>query len=307
MSFAISSMWAQHRFDDLRSLMQAIRALGFPSLEISRIVTLEQVADLQPGDIPIQSVHYPAPASPSPYGGPIDALLASPDGEKRRWAVAQGERCLRFAAEMGAQAVCIHLGTVEMPPHLEKALEQRFLGRQANSPIYAKLRDRIIAERARRQPRYFEAARRSLDELAEMAHRLGVRIGLESRRHYREIPLLEELVILLQEHDPQVVGFWYDVGHVQVLANLGFHRHQDWLDAVAHRIVGVHLHDVIGLHDHLLPGLGELDFAHIARYLPAAAVRTLELDWYYEEEELRAGLAHARATGCIPAQEPSIP
>ncbi len=302
MSFALSSMWSQHRFDDLRSLAQAAMALGFPSLEISHIVTPDQVADLRPGDIPILSVHYPAPTRPSPYGRPADTFLSSPDEERRQWAVAQGERCLQFAAEMGAQAVCVHLGTVDMPTHWEWALEQRYLGGQSQSPLYTKLRDHIIAERAARAPAYLNAARRSLDALAKIAQRLGVRIGIESRRHYREIPILDDLAILLREHNPDLVGLWYDMGHVQVLANLGFHRHQDWLDAFADRIVGVHVHDVIGLRDHLLPGLGELDFAHIARHLPNTAVRTLELDWYYEGEELREGLMHVRAAGCIPEE-----
>jgi len=46
--------------------------------------------------------------------------------------------------------------------------------------------------------------------------------------------------------------------------------------------------------------LGELDFAHIARYLPNTTVRTFEIDWYHEGEELQAGLAHVRAAGCLP-------
>ncbi len=298
--FALSSMWSQHRFEDVRSLAQVAAALGFPAIELSHTTTSAHVDSLRPGEIAITSIHYPAPTEPSPYRRPADALLSSPDEAARRWAVAQGERSLQFAAEMGAQAVCIHLGAVEMPTHLEWALEQRFLSGQAGSPTFLRLRDQIIAERAQRQTLHLDAARRSLDELAALAARLGVRIGIESRRFYREIPNWDELAILLRDHDPQTVGFWYDMGHVQVLANLGFHEHQAWLDAFADRIIGVHLHDVVGLRDHLLPGLGELDFRLLARYLPAAAIRTFELDWYYEGEELQQGLAYARAAGCVP-------
>ncbi len=298
--FALSSMWSQHRFDNVRSLAQAAAALGFPAVELSHTTTTAHVNGLRPGEATIASVHYPAPTGPSPYRRSADALLSSLDEAARRWAVAQGERCLQFAAEMGARAICVHLGTVEMPTHLEWALEQRYLSGQTSSPAFLRLRDQIIAERAQRQAPHLEAARRSLDELAAAAMRLGVCIGIESRRFYREIPTWDELAILLKDHDPQTVGFWYDAGHVQVLANLGFHEHQAWLDAFAGRIVGVHLHDVIGLRDHLLPGLGELDFAHITRYLPATAIRTFELDWYYEGEELQQGLAYAQAAGCLP-------
>mgnify|MGYP003930550511 CR=1 FL=1 len=293
-------MWSQHRFDHVSALAQVATALGFPAIELSHITTPAYVNGLRPGEVAIASVHYPAPTEPSPYRRPADALLSSLDETARRWAVAQGKRSLYFAAEMGAQAVCIHLGTVEMPSHLEWALEQRYLSKQTGSPAFLHLRDQIIAERAQRQAPYLDAARRSLDELATIAMRLGIRIGIESRRFYREIPTWDELVTLLKDHDPQIVGFWYDMGHVQVLANLGFHKHQAWLDAFADRIVGVHLHDVIGLRDHLLPGLGELDFTHLARYLPTSAIRTFELDWYYEGEELRQGLTYAQAAGCLP-------
>ncbi len=291
MPYALSTMWMQHRFQDLPAFWEAAQALGFAGIEVSHVVRQEQVADLRPGHVPIRAVHYPAPVQPSPFSQPADVLLSSPDPEARAWAVEQGRHCLRFAAAMGAQAVCVHLGTVDMPTHLEWALEQRFLGRQRSTPYYRALRDRILAERARRQTPFLEAARRSLDELTPVARELGLRIGIESRRHYREIPSLDELTLLLDEQDPDVVGFWYDMGHVEVLHNLGYHQHQEWLNRFGPRIVGVHIHDTLGLRDHLLPGLGELNFGHIANYLPGDAVRTLELDWYYSQEELAAALA----------------
>jgi sugar phosphate isomerase/epimerase len=148
-------------------------------------------------------------------------------------------------------------------------------------------------------PPALDAARRSLAELAAYAAPRGIRLGVESRLHYHEIPAWAELGLLLGETDPAVVGFWYDCGHVQVLHNLGLHHHQDWLHAYASRIVGVHFHDVLGLRDHLLPGQGELDFAGMARWLPPAAARTCELDWYFTPHEILSGAQHLAATGCL--------
>ena len=119
----------------------------------------------------------------------------------------------------------------------------------------------------------------------------GVRLGIELRVQYWQIPTLDELGLLLAGSDPAVVGFWYDCGHVQVLHNLGLHEHARWLEQFAARIVGVHFHDVVGLRDHLLPGQGELDFDWIAGWLPPHAALTCELDWYFDAEEIVTGAA----------------
>jgi len=76
---------------------------------------------------------------------------------------------------------------------------------------------------------------------------------------------------------------------VQVLANLGFNSHEEWLAACGERIIGVHFHDAVGLRDHLPAGMGELDFACIVPRLPADAIRVCEFDWYFDEQELQAG------------------
>lgn len=59
----------------------------------------------------------------------------------------------------------------------------------------------------------------------------------------------------------------------------------------------MHLHDTAGLRDHLLPGLGELDFGRIMASLPAQAVRTCELDWYFTAQEITTGAAYLASFG----------
>jgi len=296
---ALSTMWMQHRFDHVRPFAVAAQALGFGGIELSHVVIPAMVEGLQPGEVHVVSVHYPAPVVRHASGAKGDRLLASLREDERRWAVAQGYRSIDYAKAMGAKAVCLHLGRVEMDFHLNRALEQRYLAGQAGSPVYEALREQVMRQRAERQPPHFAAARRSLSELAEYAARVGMRLGLESRRYYFEIPTLPEMQALLAEHDPDVVGFWYDTGHVQVLANLGFHSHEEWLAACGERIIGVHFHDAVGLRDHLPAGMGELNFARIAHHLPADAIRVCEFDWYFEEAELRAGWRHLNEAGCL--------
>jgi sugar phosphate isomerase/epimerase len=282
-------MWMQHRFARLADFVSAARALGFGGVEISHIVTPGMIGDADVSQLGAWSVHFPAPAVPSPYGGAAEALLSSTDGDGRRWAVAQGFASIDLAVKAGARAVCLHLGEVTTSRHLEWALEQRYKGGQKGTPAYAVAQQLVEIDRQQGAAAALAAAQQSLEELSNYARPRGVRLGIESRVSHWQIPTFDELGVLLSGSDPEVVGFWYDCGHVQVLDNLGFHHHQDWLDAYGSRIVGVHWHDVLGLRDHLLPGLGELDFAALARALPADAVLTCELDWYYGPDEIVQG------------------
>jgi sugar phosphate isomerase/epimerase len=186
-----------------------------------------------------------------------------------------------------------------METHLCWALEQRYLAGQAGTPAYGALRRSILRGRDERASFHMRAALRSLAELAECAGRSGVRLGLENRRHPFEIPSPLELELLLQEHDRSTVGFWYDTGHAQVLANLGFHGPSDWLGPHAQRIVGVHFHDCVGLRDHLLPGAGEIDFDDLGQWLPPEAVRVCEFDWFFEDEEIAMGRRCLQRAGLL--------
>ncbi len=285
---ALSTMYMQHRTHSLSAFWELARDMGFDAIEASHIITEEHLHTLPDESIPIRSVHAPAPRGSTPPGWDAMRYISHPDPEKRHWAVQQVQRSIAWAADVGAQAVCVHLGVVEGLSREVWILEQRYLAGQLGSPQYTHQRDWLLKTRAERAQTYFEAAQRSLDALAEQAAQYGIRLGIESRRFYSEIPTLEEAVRLLEGHDPAVVGFWYDSGHCQVTANLGLTPHEEWLETLGDRIVGVHFHDVVGLRDHLIPGMGEIDFMRIAAYIPKEAVITLEVDWYFEPEELRS-------------------
>ena len=288
-SLALSTMWMQHRLVRLADFALAARDLGFGGIEVSHIVTDEMIGDADVSTLGIWSVHFPAPIRHSPFGRPADALLSSSDGTERGWAVAQGRASIDLATTAGARAVCLHLGEVSTTRHLEWALEQRFKGGQKGTAAYLTAQRLVEADRRSKAEPALIAAQRSLDDLASYARPRGIKLGIESRVLFWQLPTFDELGALLAASDPDCGGFWYDCGHVQVLHNLGFHRHQDWLTAYSKRIVGVHCHDVIGLRDHLLPGQGEIDFRAIVRDLPKDAVITCELDWYSTPEEIVQG------------------
>ena len=156
-------------------------------------------------------------------------------------------------------------------------------------PEYGEARSRMVAARAAQAEANMRSVRRSLLELAEHAAKKGVRLGLENRYHYPEIPLPDELEELLGL-GLEGVGHWHDVGHAKILENQGLGTHEEWLRRFGKQIIGVHLHDVEGLTDHLAAGLGGIDWDLVARYLPAEALRTCEFQFSNSPEEVAAGL-----------------
>jgi sugar phosphate isomerase/epimerase len=164
---------------------------------------------------------------------------------------------------------------------------------KTDRPEYAQAKERLVAARAAQAETNMRSVRRSLIELAEVAAQVGVRLGLENRYHYAEIPLPDELDDLLDLGCGDVIGYWHDVGHAQVLQHLGFYTHEEWLRRFGEpqgRVIGVHLHDVVGLDDHLAAGSGQVDWDMVARYLPASALRTCEFQAFNSPQEVAAGV-----------------
>jgi sugar phosphate isomerase/epimerase len=160
------------------------------------------------------------------------------------------------------------------------------------------LRARLTRERAVQHREHMDAVHRSLDELVAYASAHNIQLGLENRPAH-EITNFAEMGEILSWYPGAVVGYWHDTGHAQVQANLGFTPHADWLRAYAPRVVGIHLHDAVGVTNHHAPGSGNVDWRALARYAPPNAMRVLEVDRTVPADAVRAGVAHLRATGWL--------
>jgi sugar phosphate isomerase/epimerase len=191
---------------------------------------------------------------------------------------------------LGAQAVIVHPGQVDIDPALEPALVRLYKTGKFGQPEYAEAKERLVVARAAQAGLNMKSVRRSLLELAEYAAGLDVRLGLENRFHYDEIPLPDEVDELLDLDCGDTIGYWHDVGHGQVLEHQGFHSHEEWLRRFSERMIGIHLHDVLGVEDHLAAGLGQVDWDLVFRYLPAGAQRTCEFKSVNSPQEVAAGL-----------------
>jgi sugar phosphate isomerase/epimerase len=297
-------MWSQQeRFSaDLREFARVARALGYEALEVNYVVPREGLEQLLDGAaLPIASFHGPSPRVKHGDGRWSDSFnLASTDEAERRQAVAYNVATLEWAARAGACCVVLHLGGVgDQMMEPERRLRHLFDSGIREGQEVDGLREELRRLRREQQGPYLEAARRSLAELAEEASRQGVALGLENRYHYHEIPQVEEALDLLAPYPPDLVGYWHDVGHAEVLHRLGLIDRERWLRELGPRTTGSHLHDVEGLGDHRAPGRGDVQWDYIARGLPPAALRVFEIDQRQPEEATAAAIAYLRQRGVV--------
>jgi sugar phosphate isomerase/epimerase len=281
---ALSTMWSQGRFrtdgaerDDMVAFARKAKELGFSYAEINYVIPPEGVNELiECGVLEFTSVHSPCPRVKTADGKHSDALnLAASDEEERR------------------------LGGL---PHVfdeEKSLRKLFDEGQRDGEHVEKLRASGIERRHREGPSHFPFAQKSLAEIAEYASKKGVTIGLENRYHYHEYPDPDEMKVLLADYPPEVAGFWLDIGHAEVLERLGFLPHNRWLDELADRCVGTHVHDVDGLADHRAPGFGTADWPHYSAKLPPHIPRVNEINQRQDEERVGGAIAYLRKVGAL--------
>ena len=309
-------MWSQGRFpleggqgDDMDAFARTAARLGFPHIEINYVIPPEGVRQLLGSNhVGVASLHSPTPRVRTASGRWSDALnLASLDEDERAQAVALARGTVDHAAACGARFVVVHLGGIESAPtsrgdamfEPERRLRRLYDDGVREGDEVEALRRQAGDLRAGGATRHLPQARRSLAEIAEHGARLGVAVGLENRYHYHEFPATDEMHELLAEYPPELVGYWHDVGHAEVLDRLGLVDKHRWLGELGDRCIGSHVHDVDGLADHRPPGHGTADWQYVAGGLPPHVPRVFEINQKALEEAVAASIGVLRERGVL--------
>ncbi|MGE5462727.1 MAG: TIM barrel protein, partial [Syntrophothermus sp.] len=300
---SLSTMWAIKTLPTLADFFEFARRTGFARIELNHKVTSAMLAGIDLDRYQFSSIHEPCPADVSADElKKRDWLISSTNEENRCEGVKTIQRTIDLAHKLGARAVVIHAGQAHADSLPEKELRSLLASGERDTDAYRDLQQKMIGVRAAAATTSFEAVRKSLVELLAYAEGTGVCLGLENRYHYHEIPSPDELEELLALAGPDRIGFLYDAGHAEALDRMGFYPHEQWLKRFGPRIVGTHLHDMIGTTDHYTPGRGDLDLSRIAPYLPRNAFRTCEFQTFNTPEQVKAGLVVLRRNGCIQLQ-----
>jgi sugar phosphate isomerase/epimerase len=217
-----------------REHLLEVAAAGFTAVELFATRTHfdyhspAAVGDLQQwlGEAGLELSGVHAPVSESFLGGRWGAVLslANADAAARARALDEAERALHLARRIPFGVLVAHLGIPRT---------------QLPGP----------GENSR------DAARRSIDALAQAAEPLGVRVAVEVIPN--ELSRAGSLVHFV-EHDVEArnVGICLDAGHANMDGDA-----VDAVETVAEHLIATHLHDNRGrADDHLLPFEGTVDW-----------------------------------------------
>ncbi|MGB9697923.1 MAG: sugar phosphate isomerase/epimerase family protein [Thermodesulfobacteriota bacterium] len=287
-----------------KEVMEAIADLGLKAIELEYRLTREMFMEIRlylKRGIEVLSIHN---FFPVPNGVPKEKAsgdffsLSAPDEEERALAIKYTLETIRWAEELGAKAVVLHLGKLPLPDFME-IIKSLYDQHRINTPEGKALIQELKGKRAQLGTNYLERTWRSLDELVDEAEKRRIYLGVENRYNIHDFPNLEELDIIFQKLKGSCLRYWHDIGHATTQQNLGLEEQERLLTNFGHLLIGVHLHGCKGYHDHEAPGLGEEDYDLLKKFLKPDTIRIIETHHRATPQELKEGIEFLKKEGII--------
>lgn len=290
---SFSTCWNSGRHTAGDEMLREIKGeLGFDLIELGHGIRISLMPGIQKmyeeGEIKFSSLHNFCPL-------PVGVMGASPDcyqfssiyPTERERAVKQTLQTIDFAERLGAPFVVMHLGSVSMQPITDLLISLAKRGEQF-SRKYVRMKIQAVEKRESVGPRHLDRVKDCLKRIVNYATEKKIKLGVEGRRGYEEIPNERELPALLDELNSPQVGYWHDFGHIQIKENLAFLNHEEWLKTIGPRAFGAHVQDCIWPgQDHQPPFAGDVDLAKLVPLLPRESVFVWEMSPRKTADQIR--------------------
>jgi sugar phosphate isomerase/epimerase len=281
---SFSTCWNSGRHTVGDAMLREIKTkLGFDLIELGQAIRVQLVPGIQKmfdaGKIRVSSLHNfcPLPAEVTP-ASPDRYKFSAASAVEREAAVTQTLRTIDFAERLNAPFVVLHLGQVNISPITDRLITMAKTGRYL-SRKYVRMKISAVQKREKAAPECLERVKNCLLRIIEYAAPRNVRIGLEARRDYEQIPTERELAELLEEMNSPHLGYWHDFGYSQIKENLGFIDHAEWLRVIGPRAFGCHVQDCIWpARDRQPPFTGSVDFEKLVPLLPTNCLFVWEMN-----------------------------
>ncbi|MCQ4086064.1 sugar phosphate isomerase/epimerase [Saccharibacillus sp. JS10] len=293
--YSFSTCWNIRRQPSGAAMIREISELGFRYVELNYNVTKEMLTEIEPmierGEIGVSSVHNTFPHTPDPDYGTDSVLLGFEDEERRVKAVELLVRSAEYAHRYGAKAVVVHPGEVPIAHEDVKVLEQLYHDEGKDSQAYREAWASFIERRESAADGYLQRIIHSLDEVCNLSASKGlnVKFGIETRSRPNQMPTLAEAKKVIDALKGAPVGIWYDTGHAIMMDRMGLYDSVGEMQGLMDHIVGVHIHETIGLSDHWCPYVHSGDPHFYDAYLPMiqrAGVKVYELKAACETQQI---------------------
>jgi sugar phosphate isomerase/epimerase len=293
---SLSTSWNISRYINAEDYIRELEEIGFSRIEVNYQVTQKFVDDITPyvenGRLEVTSVHNICPQPQGYKSADLELPLSSIDEEIRRKAVEYTIETVNLAHRFGAMAVVIHIGQVDGLMEYNDRLRDLFRRGLYGSPDFIDTRKKIIKDRKSLKQGNIEACEKSLYELSDYIFKKGydVKLGLENRDKYDQIPVMEEYEIWFEKFKDCPIGLWYDIGHGEVHRNVLDESCICILEKYKDKLLGFHIHDTDGISDHHAPGMKKTNFELYRDYINLDVCRVLELKPFVLKEEILEGV-----------------
>lgn len=293
---AFSTNWNVSRHQDGAALVSEIRDLGFDTIELGHGLSVSLLHGIRGayalGGFKVISVHNFCPM-------PVEVLTDNPDcyeftsvrAKERERAIRLTRQTMETAREFGARFVVLHLGRIPALRGMTDTLLDNLRIRGAADRDYCREKLEAVRRREQQGPSFVERVTTVLEPLVEEASVMGLTLAVENRSDFEAFPTERELLALLRHFDSPHLRYWHDFGHAQMRESLGLLDHAQWLADIAPFAAGAHLQDARWPdEDHIVPFLGEIDFARLVRNLPTDLPYVMELSRRSKAEEIRSAV-----------------
>jgi sugar phosphate isomerase/epimerase len=281
-TLALSTCWnsSRHRTGD--DCLREIVDMGFEYAELSHGLNVHHMEGMlkfvEAGGIKVTSLHNFCPQ-------PIEVVTDSPDcyqfsssrPEVRQRAVKVTLQTIEFAKRFGADRIVVHAGTINKMVGFGRELIDLVMQGKYLSKEYVEKKLDGVRRREDASAEAMVRLKETLKPVVAAAGEAGVRLGIENRDSYEQLPSEREFPELLDELGPPC-GYWHDFGHAQRKENLSLINHAQWLESMAQRAIGCHVHDCVWpVDDHQVPFSGQIDFPRLVPMLPRDIPFVIEL------------------------------